>query len=234
MLKPFPILAISSLALLVSTGMPASARADVAGTLFSSSGVLEGFQALPEKCIPPTLLNNCQGVAIIPKLVRAGFGLGGRFGEGVVLVHNPDGTWSDPIFVKITGASIGWQVGVESVDLVLVFRGRKSLDRILEGKGKLTLGADASIAAGPLGRQAEAGTDALLKAEICSYSQSKGLFVGIALDGSIMQNNGNANREFRQQPRPEDLMGAAKLRAQLMTMCGKPAVIVLPPGAVPR
>lgn len=230
--KPLFVLAISILVFLASTGMQATARADVAGTLFSASEVLDALQEAPPKCIPEAILNNAQGVAIIPKLVRAGLGIGGRFGEGVVLVRNPDGTWSDPIFVTITGGSVGWQIGIESVDLVLVFRGRKSLDRILEGKGKLTLGADVSVAAGPVGRQAEGGTDALLRSEICSYSRSKGLFAGIALDGAVMLNHGDANRAFRMRPRQEDVMAAVKLKNQLIKMCGRPAVLVQPTGAV--
>jgi lipid-binding SYLF domain-containing protein len=230
--KPISILMASILILLASDGRQASARADVAGTLFSASEVLEALHGAPPKCIPQAILNNAQGVAIIPKLVRAGLGIGGRYGEGVVLVRNADGTWCDPIFVTITGGSVGWQIGIESVDLVLVFRGRKSLDRILEGKGKLTLGADVSVAAGPVGRQAEGGTDALLRAEICSYSRSKGLFAGIALDGAVMLNHKDANRAFRERPLQEDVMAAAKLKNQLTRMCNPPAILVPPPGAV--
>jgi lipid-binding SYLF domain-containing protein len=229
MRKPiFRFLAVAAL-LLSLTCKPSGVHAGVSGTLWSASEVLEGIKALPLKCIPSALMSKAQGVAIIPKVLRVGLGLGGRFGEGVVLVRNPDGTWGDPIFVSFAGGSVGWQVGVESVDLVLVFKTRKSLDRILQGKGKLTLGADVSVAAGPVGRQAEADTDARLQAEICSYSRSKGLFAGIALEGSAITNDGDANRAFTQHTRQEDLMAAAKLKAQLGVMSGNPILIAPPP-----
>jgi lipid-binding SYLF domain-containing protein len=207
----------------------ASAHPSIAGTLYSSSDVLDAIQAEPLKCIPQSLLHHAQGVAIIPKVLRVGLGLGGRFGEGVILVRNPDGTWGEPIFIKFTGGSIGWQVGVESVDVILVFKTRGCLDRILKGKGKVTLGADVSIAAGPVGRQAEAATDARLQAEIYSYSRSRGLFAGISLEGSGIFINHEANRVYKEQPRQEDVMAAVKLRNQLTLMCGPPR---LPPPVV--
>ena len=111
-------------------------------------------------------------MAIIPHVVKAGFVIGGRGGHGIVFARERDGRWGDPVFVNIGGASVGFQAGVESTDVVLVFRNRKSLDRLLEGKGKLTLGADASISAGPLGRDVMAGTDAKFDGEILSCSRS--------------------------------------------------------------
>ena len=122
---------------------------------------------------------------IVPRVIKAGLVVGGRFGRGVVLVRNGKGCWSNPAFVTLTGGSVGWQIGVQSTDLVLVFKNRKTADRLLHGKDKLTLGADAAVAAGPLGRQAEAGTDARLHAEIYSYSRSRGLFAGISLKGPV-------------------------------------------------
>jgi len=207
----------------------ASAQGHVSGTLWSATEVLEGLQAVPLKCIPPTLLNRAEGVAIIPRVIKIGLALGGRFGEGVVLVRGPNGSWTNPIFISLTGGSIGWQAGIQSTDVVLVFKTRKSLDRLLEGKGKLTLGADAAVAAGPIGRQAEAGTDVKLQAEIYSYSRARGLFLGVSLEGTVIRNNVHANEDYTRRPRQEDVMAAEKLKAQLTIMCNPPPVIVRPP-----
>jgi lipid-binding SYLF domain-containing protein len=201
----------------------------VAGTLWSASEVLDDLRAIPLRAIPPTLLHGAEGVAIIPHVVKAGLIVGGRFGEGLVMVRNPDGTWSNPVFIALAGGSFGWQIGVQSADIVLVFRSRRSLERVLRGKGKLTLGADVAVAAGPVGRQAEAGTDARLQAEIYSYSRSRGLFAGLALEGAAILNNGRANEEFNQRPRPEEIHAAERLKGQLAVLGGLPAAIYPPP-----
>jgi lipid-binding SYLF domain-containing protein len=150
-----------------------------------ATAVLQQIVSIPEKNIPPALLGNASGIAIIPGVIKAGFILGGRYGTGVLLVRDEHGRWSNPSFISLTGGSIGWQVGVESIDIVLVFKHRRSIDRIVNGK--FTLGADASVAAGPVGRQASAATDVQLKSEIYSYSRSRGLFAGLALDGAALQ-----------------------------------------------
>jgi lipid-binding SYLF domain-containing protein len=106
-------------------------------------------------------------------------------------VKNPDGAWSQPVFIKLTGGSIGFQAGVESSDVVLVFRSERNLDNIVNGK--FTLGGDASVAAGPVGRNAAAATDGQLKAEIWSWSRARGLFAGVALDGAVLQIDRAAN-----------------------------------------
>jgi lipid-binding SYLF domain-containing protein len=132
----------------------------------------------------------------LPNVVKAGLLVDGRFGRGVALVRQPDGTWSNPAFITLRGLGLGGQAGVESTDLVLVFKTRHSLDRVLMGKRKLTLGADAAVAAGPVGRDAELATDALLKAEIVSYSRSRGLFVGVSLEGASLHVDREANESF--------------------------------------
>src|SRR5262245_52580536 len=109
----------------------------------SSTEVMEALSSIQLKCIPPALLQDAQGIAIIPGMIKAGLVVGGRHGRGVMVVRDQDGAWANPIFVTLTGGSIGWQIGVQSTDVVLVFKTRNSLDRILKGKGKLTLGADA-------------------------------------------------------------------------------------------
>jgi lipid-binding SYLF domain-containing protein len=165
-------------------------------TIESASEVLDALAAIPLKGIPPSLLQDAQGVAVIPGVIKASFVIGGRHGKGVLLVREPNGFWSKPIFITLTGGSVGWQAGVQSTDLVLVFKTRNSLDGILKGKGKLTLGADVAVAAGPVGRQAEAGTDGQLKAEIYSYSRSRGLFAGVSLEGAALHMDSGATDSY--------------------------------------
>lgn len=211
-------------------------------TLRSADDVLADFASLPLKGIPPTILAEAHGVVILPRLVKAGFVFGGRGGHGVVLTRGRDGAWSGPTFVSLLGASIGFQVGVESADVILVFRTRESLDRLLAGKHKLTLGADAAVAAGPIGRQAEAGTDARLDAEIFSYARSRGLFAGVALNGAAIWFDKKANTEYAADKRPEtgklvaDLLGRMAQMSTLASATKEPPVaapVLLPPSAKP-
>lgn len=183
-------------------------------TLEHSVEVLNELSGIPLKGIPPSLLADAQGVAIIPRVIKAGFLLAGRGGHGVVLVKDKNGNWGDPVFVNLGGASAGFQAGVESTDVVLVFRNRKSLDRLLDGKGKLTLGADAAIAAGPVGRMAAAATDGKLEAEILSYSRSRGVFAGVSLDGAVIRPDATSNAMFAQSP--EDKKMAETLKTTLI------------------
>lgn len=147
--------------------------------------VLQEIQKIPENGIPDKLLDEGRAIVVIPDTIKAGLVIGGRRGHGLMSVKNPDGTWSQPVFVKLTGGSIGFQAGVQSSDVVLVFRNDRSLDSIVNGK--FTLGADAGVAAGPVGRNASAATDGQLKAEIWSWSRARGLFAGVSLDGAALQ-----------------------------------------------
>src|SRR5690606_8084093 len=126
--------------------------------------VLTEVQAIPESGIPDRLLEDAKAIVVVPDTVKIALALGGRRGHGLLSVKAPDGTWSNPSFVKLTGGSIGFQAGVQSSDVVLVFRNDRSLESIVNGK--ITLGADAGVAAGPVGRNASAATDGQLKAEI--------------------------------------------------------------------
>jgi lipid-binding SYLF domain-containing protein len=154
--------------------------------------VLREIMMAPDKRLPSDLMQNAYAIAVIPDVIKAGFVIGGRHGVGLVAVKAPDGTWSNPSFVSMTGGSIGFQAGVSSTDVILVFRTQRGVDSIVHGK--FTLGADASVAAGPVGRNAQAATDAQLKAEIYSYSRSRGLFAGVALDGSVLAIDNDANQ----------------------------------------
>lgn len=215
---------------------PTVAAPPPAKTLADSTAVLTELADIRLKGIPPKLLAEAHGVAVIPRVIKAGFVAAGRGGHGVVLAKDEAGRWGDPVFVNLGGGSVGFQVGVESTDVVLVFRSKRSLERLLDGKGKLTLGADAAVAAGPVGRQAMAGTDAKLEAEILSYSRSRGLFAGVSLDGTVIRPDPGTNALFRRDD-PADKALADGLRAKLAALASDapPAVLEAPvtPAAVP-
>ncbi len=147
--------------------------------------VIQEIFAIPEKSIPPFLLAKAHAVVVLPKLVKAGFIIGGRHGTGVMMVRDHSGSWHYPVMVSLSGGSIGWQIGAQSSDIILVFKHLQSVEAIR--RGKFTIGGNASIAAGPVGRHVEAATDVMLESEIYSYSRSRGLFAGIALEGGILQ-----------------------------------------------
>ena len=170
----------------VAAGTREDARADEA------IRVLKQIQAIPESSIPDRLLEDAHAIVVVPDTIKAGFMLGGRRGLGMMAVKRPDGSWSNPVFVKLSGASFGFQAGVQSADVILVFRSNRGLDNIVNGK--FTLGADASVAAGPVGRNAAAATDGAMKAEIWSWSRARGLFAGVALDGAVLQIDHGADR----------------------------------------
>jgi lipid-binding SYLF domain-containing protein len=173
------------LPLLSAAGKRENERADTA------VAVLRKLMETPDRRVPESLLEQAHAIAVIPDVVKAGLVIGGRHGRGLVSVRSPDGTWSNPAFISMTGGSFGFQAGVQSSDVVLVFRTQRGLDTLVNGK--FTLGADASVAAGPVGRNAQASTDGELKAEILSYARSRGLFAGVALDGSVLSIDRDAN-----------------------------------------
>ncbi len=208
----------AALVLTLAAVAPVEAAPPPAQTLHSSIDVLDELAAIPLKGIPPALLADAQGVAIIPRVIKAGFIFGGRGGHGVVMARDKNGAWSDPAFVNIGGASVGLQAGVEATDVVLVFRTRKSVERLLEGKQKITLGVDAAVAAGPVGRQAAAATDGRLEAEIVSYSRSRGLFAGVSLDGAAIYFDAGSNAAFHRDVRPETAKLAETLKIRLSEM----------------
>lgn len=155
-----------------------------AETMVDSEQVLNELMAIPARQIPKKLLDEAQGIVIVPNVIKIGFIAGARRGHGVVLVRDQEGEWSLPQFVTLTGGSVGWQAGIQGTDVVLVFTSRQSVDGLF--RGKFTIGVDAAVTAGPVGREAAAGTDTELRSEIYSYSRSRGLFVGVALDGSAL------------------------------------------------
>lgn len=190
---------IFALALLVGSSVGvAQLREDAA--VRASSIVLDEIMAIPVKSIPQSLLADAEAIAIVPNVVKGSFVVGVRHGKGVVLVRDESGGWMAPQFVSLTGGSVGFQIGVQATDVILVFKSKKSVEGLL--KGKFTIGADAAAAAGPVGRQAAAATDGRLQAEIYSYSRSRGLFAGVSLDGSVLDIDRNANTlYYRPDPR---------------------------------
>lgn len=154
--------------------------------------VLREIQTIPESAIPDKLFVDARAIVVLPDTLKIGLLVGGRRGHGLVSVKSPDGTWSNPSFVRLTGGSIGFQAGVQSSDIVMVFTGERGLESIVNGK--VTLGADASVAAGPVGRSTALATDGQLQAEIWSYSRARGMFAGVALDGAVLQIDDSANQ----------------------------------------
>ena len=159
----------------------------------ASTKVLQDFAKMKES-IPHELMEITQGIIIVPKMINGGFVLAAKRGKGIAMVKLPDGTWSNPVFVTITGGSVGLQAGVQSVDLVLIFKNRETLEKI--GNGSFTLGGDISATAGPVGRNSTASTDYKMEAEVYSYSRSKGLFAGISLSGSAIDVDQKADKAF--------------------------------------
>ena len=157
-----------------------------------ASRVLGEILRIPEDSIPSNLLQDAHAIAVIPNVVKASFVVGGRRGRGLIAIRGSDGTWSHPSFITLTGGSFGFQAGVQSADVILVFRSKRGVDSIVNGK--FTLGADASVAAGPVGRSAQASTDEQLKAEIYSYSRARGLFAGVSLDGTRLGIDNKSNQ----------------------------------------
>ncbi|MCC5861874.1 MAG: lipid-binding SYLF domain-containing protein [Gammaproteobacteria bacterium] len=181
--------------------------------LGQATEVLEAFSAIPENAIPSALLERAHGVAVIPAVIKVGFVVGARRGRGVLVVRQEDGSWSNPVFITLTGGSLGWQVGGQSTDVVLVFKSSRSVEGITSGK--FTLGVDAAAAAGPVGRQTAAATDITFGAEVYSYSRSRGLFLGVSLDGAAIQIDNEAARDFYRNDAitAEDILGDPALRS---------------------
>ena len=177
---------------------PAAAASREEQRVADSAVVLDQFLRMPEQSIPPAMLSRAYAVAVVPSVVRIGFGLGARRGKGILVVRQDDGSWSNPAFITLTGGSFGFQAGVQRTDVVLVFKTRRGVDNI--ANGKLTLGADASIAAGPVGRSVEGATDIRFQAEIVSYSRARGIFAGVSFAGSGVAMDRKANAAFYSSP----------------------------------
>lgn len=172
--------------------------------------------------IPRDLLADATCIVAIPDLTKGAVGVGGRYGKGLASCRRDDGSWGPPAFVEVGGASIGFQIGGERIDLLLVVRGRDGAKWLL--RDKFTLGADASVAAGPYGRTAGAATDVALRAAILSYSRSRGAFAGVSLDGAVLKQDKTDNKKLYGQ--------AASARRILLPESADEA-LPIPPAAAP-
>jgi lipid-binding SYLF domain-containing protein len=175
-----------------ATGAWAQAREQ--GRLLMAAQVLNELRSSRDQYIPDKLLERAYAIAVVPDMTKIAFFAGGRHGNGVMVVRDKDGRFGNPAFISLTGGSFGFQWGVQAMDIVLVFTTRKGVEGITGGK--FTLGADASVAAGPLGRDASASTDATFRSEVYSYSRTRGVFAGIALDGAALRIDDDANEAY--------------------------------------
>lgn len=200
---------IMAILIAMLAAFPAAAATKEENRVNDATAVMDQLMRIPEQSIPPALLSRAHAIAVIPNVVKVGFGLGARRGKGVLVVRQEDGSWSNPAFITMTGGSIGFQVGAQSTDIILVFKTRQGVDGI--SRGKLTLGADASIAAGPVGRQAAVATDATFRSEVYSYSRSRGLFAGVALEGAGVTMDRKANAAYYGSARitPEQIFSSS-------------------------
>jgi lipid-binding SYLF domain-containing protein len=160
-----------------------------------ATDVIREIMQSPDQGIPFELLQKSAAVAIFPGVIKAGFVLGAEYGQGVILHHDvKTGRWSAPAFFAIAAGSVGWQIGAQSTDLILLIRNDRGLKAIL--KNEFKLGADLSVAAGPVGRKAQAGTDITFETEVWSYSRSRGLFAGISLEGARVYSQEDSNAAY--------------------------------------
>lgn len=174
--------------------LPAAAATREERRVADAADVLDQLLRIPERSIPPALLSRAYAVAVVPNVVKVGFGVGARRGRGILVVRQDENSWSNPAFITMTGGSIGPQIGAQSTDIILVFRTRKGVERITNGQ--FTLGADASVAAGPVGRHTSVATDIRFQAEVVSYSRSRGLFAGASFEGAGITMDRKANVAF--------------------------------------
>jgi lipid-binding SYLF domain-containing protein len=192
MMMSFRQRAVLVLALLLPLSGAWAENGEEEAKLIQATTVLTELRSVPDQGVPTWLLDRAYGIAVIPDVIKGAFIFGGRHGWGVISARDANGRFSNPAFISLTGGSWGFQIGAQSTDVVLIFATKRSLDNF--GRGQVTLGATASVAAGPVGRQGEAlaGIDA----EIYSYSRSRGLFAGLALDGSVITFNKDANQDY--------------------------------------
>lgn len=188
------LLIVAALALSLTVVTAQQSPADEVKRITDAATVLDEIMAAGDKGIPRAILEKAQGIAVFPSLLKGGVGVGGQRGHGVISVRDANGGWSAPAFLTITGGSVGAQIGLQAIDLLLVVNDRRGLEQLV--KNQFKLGAEAGIAAGPLGREATAQTDIQLRAQILGYSRARGLFAGVTLNGSTIRGDRDANERF--------------------------------------
>jgi lipid-binding SYLF domain-containing protein len=159
----------------------------------AAADVLDEIQGAPDKGIPQEVLGSAECVAVVPSLLKGGFIVGGRFGRGLASCRTPKG-WSAPAFFTVKGGSVGFQIGGQAVDLVMLIMNNDGMQHLLSSQ--FSLGADASVAAGPVGRHAEGNTDWKMRAQVLTYSRARGIFAGVSLAGAVINQDKDSTREF--------------------------------------
>jgi len=191
MKKTMSVLLMSCTFMVGTYAFAGSAREDTVDRLQSSVEVLHAIMATPDKGIPEEVLSNAKCILVVPNLIKGGFVFGGKHGRGVATCRTADG-WSAPAFVSVGGGSWGLQIGVEGVDLVMLVMNDHGLQHLLSSKFALT--GEGSVAAGPVGRHASAGTDWKMNTEMLTYSRSKGVFAGLTLEGAVIEQDDDSTR----------------------------------------
>jgi lipid-binding SYLF domain-containing protein len=192
------VLTLTALSLL-AVPIHIAAQSDEAQRIQESMTVFNEIMGAPDKAIPASVLTKAEGIAIFPGTIKGGFVVGAQHGRGIISARTENTrAWSAPGFMSLTGGSIGAQIGAQAVDVVLVIMSRRGLQNLVSNEFKI--GADAGVAAGPVGREASAGTDVQMRAEILSYSRARGLFAGINLNGSSIRGDDDANQRFYAKP----------------------------------
>ena len=190
MKKFFLLLVIVSLC---SFSLAADEEGKVAERVQAAADVLNDIQGAPDKGIPQEVLGSSECVAVVPGLLKGGFIVGAKYGRGLASCRTPQG-WSAPAFFTVTGGSFGFQIGGQAVDLVMLVMNKDGMKHLLSSE--FALGADASVAAGPVGRHAEGNTDWKMRAEVLTYSRARGLFAGVSLNGAVIKQDKDSTREF--------------------------------------
>ncbi len=184
---------------LIATAGLMEAQSDTSKRLQAAAEVLGEIMSAPDRGIPQDLLDKSQCVVVVPGLKKGAFIIGGKYGKGFAECRREGGLgWSAPGAVRVEGGNIGFQLGVSETDVVMLVMNKKGMDRLLSSK--FTLGADASVAGGPVGRTSSAQTDAMMTAEILTWSRSRGVFAGISLDGATLREDADGNQEMYGRP----------------------------------
>ncbi|ACZ11917.1 lipid-binding SYLF domain-containing protein [Sulfurospirillum deleyianum] len=182
------------ISLLMSFSLLSSLYGSAEETVLDASNVIKNMMRDSKIKIPPRVLANTQAIAVFPATIEISLFLGGKTGNGVMVVKRSDGTWSYPFFVKLGGAGLGFQVGVEKKDILMLFKSRDIVKKL--ANNKMTLGVDASVAAGPAGDSAGRGSEVDFSSEVYTYTKTQGAFVGVSFDGSVMNHDYDKNIEL--------------------------------------
>jgi lipid-binding SYLF domain-containing protein len=193
--RVLPVLAVLFALTAIVTLRAQGSPEDEIKRINDATTVLDEIMGAADKSVPRSVMEKAEGIAVFPSLLKGGIGIGGQRGHGILSVRDKKtGGWSNPAFLTITGGSVGAQFGFQAIDLVLVINNQRGLEQLI--KNQFKIGGDAGVAAGPVGREASASTDIQLRAQILSYSRSRGLFAGVTLNGSTIRQDRDANERL--------------------------------------